>query len=81
MSIYANVGGAQKELSPIYNNISGAQHEMMSIDANINNASKNIYQITLSMQLEIIHQRMGEILFTLGKTILRYFILFSTTEN
>lgn len=46
MSIYVNVGGAQKELSPIYNNISGAQHEMMSIDANINNASKNIYQKT-----------------------------------
>ena len=40
MPIYANIGGAQKQLSAVYANIGGAQKQLSSMLANIGGASK-----------------------------------------
>ena len=44
MPIYANIGGAQKELSAVYANIGGAQKEINPLLANISGAEKIIME-------------------------------------
>jgi len=44
MPLYANIGGAQKEITHLYANIGGAQKELDGLYANIGGAQKEIFR-------------------------------------